>query len=317
MEEHFIIRGCGLDIHQASITGCILRQGYPRQVKTFGTMTSELIQLKRWLQSESITHVAMESTGVYWKPVVNVLGDDFTIVLANARHIKNVPGRKTDVKDCEWICQLLRAGLLQPSFIPPVAFRELRELTRYRRKQQQQMTRYKNRIHKLLQDANIKTTSVLSDVTGVTGMEILRLLASGETDPEVLSRPLLKNKKLSPKVPMAKEALNGCFRYHHRSMLGSYLKEKAFLERDNEALDTEIQKVVDPYMEQYRLLQTIPGIKSKAAAIILAEIGVDMTVFPTPRHLASWAGLCPGNNESAGKKKVHILPLATTILKRC
>ena len=301
--ESTVIKACGLDVHQASVTGCVMRQGIQRQIKTFGTTTSELLSLKGWLQEHEITHVAMESTGIFWRPVINVLGEDFKIILANARHIKNVPGRKTDVKDCEWICQLLRAGLLQPSFIPPDPIRQLREIMRYQRKLRHQATQQKNRVHKLLQDANIKITSVLGDVFGVAGMKILQALSEGTTDPEILCQFLTKNKRLAAKVIQAKEALTGCFSPHHQFLLKSLLRYMAFLESEMAIVDQKADMLIEPYKIEYGLLQTIPGVKDKAAKIILAEIGTDMTIFPTPQHLVSWAGLCPGNNESAGKKK--------------
>jgi transposase len=298
-----VIKACGLDVHQASVTACIMRQGIERQIKTFGTTTSELLSLKAWLQQHEITHVAMESTGVFWKPVLNVLGEAFTIILANARHIKNVPGRKTDVKDCEWICQLLRAGLLEASFIPPSSIRELRDVMRYQKKLQHQLTAQKNRMHKLLQEANIKITSVLSDIFGVTGMRILRSLAQGVTDPEVLSQYLSKNKKLVPKISQAKAALTGCFSTHHQFLLQSHLRYYDFITTEINNLEQQTNLMIQPFKTEYDLLQSIPGVKDKAAKTIIAEIGVDMSVFPTSQHLSSWAGLCPGNNESAGKKK--------------
>jgi transposase len=298
-----VIKACGLDVHQASVTACIMRQGVERQIKTFGATTVELLSLKSWLQQQDITHVALESTGVYWKPVLNVLGEAFTIILANARHIKNVPGRKTDVKDCEWICQLLRAGLLEASFIPPSTIRELRDMMRYQKKLQHQLTAQKNRMHKLLQEANIKITSVLSDIFGATGMRILRSLAQGVTDPEVLSQYLSKNKKLVSKIGQAKAALTGCFSTHHQFLLQSHLRYYDFITTEINNLEQQTNFMIEPFKTEYDLLQSIPGVKDKAAKTIIAEIGVDMSVFPTSQHLSSWAGLCPGNNESAGKKK--------------
>ncbi len=261
------------------------------------------------------THIAMESTGVFWKPVLNVLGEDFSIILANARHIKNVPGRKTDVKDCEWICQLLRAGLLQPSFIPPASIRELRDRMRYQKKLQHQATQQKNRIHKLLQEANIKITAVLSDIFGTTGMRILRSLAQGLTDPEVLSKYLLKNKRLVPKINKAKEALTGCFSVHHQFLLQSLLRYHDFIQLEIDKIEQQTDVMIEPFKTEYELLQTIPGVKSKAAKTIIAEIGIDMNVFPSAQHLCSWAGLCPGNNESAGKKKNARITHGNTYLK--
>jgi transposase len=302
--DNIIIKGCGLDVHQASITACIMRQGMQRQVMTFGTTTTALLSLKHWLMDHQITHIAMESTGVYWKPVFNVLGDDFKVLLVNARHIKNVPGRKTDVKDFEWICQLLRAGLLQGSFIPVEQIRQLRDLTRYQKTLQHEIQNQKNRIHKLLQDANIKITSVLSDIFGVTGLKILKGLSQGIADPHELST-YLHHSRIKASREQAKEALTGYFSTHHRFLLNSTLKHIEFLQKEVDSMERQSDKIINHYQQEHKLLQTIPGIKQKAAKAFIAEIGTDINVFPSAQQLSSWAGLCPGNNESAGKKKVQ------------
>lgn len=303
--ETIVMKACGLDVHQASIMACIMRQGFKKQIKEFGTTTSELDELKAWLHEHDITHVAMESTGVYWKPVFNIIGEDFALLLVNARHIKNVPGRKTDVQDCEWICKLLRAGLLKGSFIPSEDIRNLRNLTRYQKKLQHQIQNEKNRAHRILQEANIKITSVLSDVFGVAGMNILSDLAQGITDPVSLSKHMDNNKRLARKKEEAIEALKGKFTAHHQFMLTTMLEHIDFLQNKIEQAENQVKSVIADHQKEHELLQTIPGVKEKAANAIIAEIGTNMDVFPDERHLSSWAGLCPGNNESAGKKKVQ------------
>jgi len=303
--DMIVQRACGLDVHQASLTACIMRQGVERQIKTFGTATPQLIELKGWLKENHITHIAMESTGVYWKPVFNVLCDeDWQLMLVNARHIKNVPGRKTDTQDSEWICKLLRAGLLRGSFIPPEDIRQLRDLTRYRKKLQHHVQNEKNRVHKILQEANIKLTSVLTDIFGKTGMKILTALAKGVTDPAVLSSHFDQNKRIIHKKGQALEALTGRFTAHHRFMLQKMLQHIVFLEQQIQTVEQQSEQHLQQYKRQVEQLATIPGIQQKAAASIIAELGVDMAIFPDEKHLASWSGLCPGHNESAGKKKV-------------
>ena len=303
--ETIVQRACGLDVHQASITACIMRQGIEKQIETFGTTTSELERLKGWLHEHKITHVAMESTGVYWKPVFNIIGEYFELLLVNARHIKNVPGRKTDVQDSEWICKLLRAGLLKGSFIPKEDIRELRNLTRYQKRLQHQIQNEKNRVHKILQEANIKITSVLSDIFGVTGLNILKDLANGINDPIKLAKHFDHNKRLAAKKTEAVEALHGRFKPHHQFMLKTMLEHIDFLESQITSIEAEVAEIIKDHQREHELLQTIPGVKEKAANAIIAEIGTDMSQFPDERHLSSWAGLCPGNNESAGKKKAQ------------
>jgi len=295
-------RGCGLDVHKETVVACIMGSGIKKEIRTYSTMTNELLRLKGWLSDQGITHVAMESTGVYWKPIFNILEDRFEVILVNARHIKNVPGRKTDVKDSEWLCKLLRNGLVKGSFVPPKEIRELRDLTRYRRKLVQAISSEKNRIQKVLEDANIKLSSVVSDTFGVSSTIIIDELIRGELTIGEMAG-LVKG-KLTRKKAQIREALVGKFEEHHKFMIKSSLDHIKSIQKVIAGIDSQIDKVISPYRKEYELLQTIPGIKEQGAASIIAEIGVDMERFPTEEHLSSWAGMSPGNNESAGKKKV-------------
>lgn len=304
--EIVIDKGCGLDVHKETVVACVMGTGIEKEVRTYGTMTGELLKLKEWLRELGITHVAMESTGVYWKPIFNILEDSFEVILVNARHIKNVPGRKTDVKDSEWICKLLRCGLVKGSFIPEKDIRELRDLTRYRKKLVQAISSEKNRIQKVLEDANIKLSSVLSNSFGVSGSEIIEELLKGSQTIEEMAG--LARGKLKPKKAQIKEALQGYCSDHHRFMIKATLDHIKYLEVQIEQIDEAVNLKLKKYDEEYRLLQTIPGVKEQGAAAIIAEVGVDMGRFPTEEHLASWAGMSPGNNESAGKKKALIPP---------
>lgn len=298
-------RCCGLDVHKKTVVACvrILDEGGQlyTEVLTFSTMTSDLLVLHDWLMGHGVTHVAMESTGVYWKPVFNLLEDDFEVLLINARHIKAVPGRKTDVKDCEWIADLLAHGLLRGSFIPPRPIRELRDLTRYRKSLMDERVRLVNRLHKLLESANIKLSSVATDIMGASGRAMMEALLGGTTDPEVLAE--LSRGRLRNKLPELKKALEGRFRLHHRFMLEQILSHLDFLDESMERISKEVTRRTDPFDEQIKLLCSIPGLERRAAEAIVAEIGLNMERFPTHGHLASWAGMCPGNNESAGKRK--------------
>lgn len=311
--ENIVDKGCGLDVHKETVVACVMGAGIEKEVRTYGTMTGELLKLKEWLQGLGITHVAMESTGVYWKPVFNILEDSFEVILVNARHIKNVPGRKTDVKDCEWICKLLRCGLVKGSFIPEKDIRELRDLTRYRKKLVQAMSSEKNRIQKVLEDANIKLSSVVSDSFGVSGSEIIEELIKGELSIDKMAG--LARGRLKPKQEQIKEALQGYFGDHHRFMIKASLAHIKYLETQIEQIDEVVSRKLKRYDEEYRLLQTIPGVKEQGAASIIAEIGPRMETFPTEEHLASWAGMSPGNNESAGKKKALTPPMEISALK--
>lgn len=298
-------RCCGIDVHKATVVACVwIRDaaGQSRkETKTFGTMTPELLVLHDWLAAHGVTHVAMESTGVFWQPVYNLLEDSFQVLLVNAEHIKRVPGRKTDVADCEWIADLLAHGLLRGSFIPPQPIRELRDLTRYRKSLIDERVREMNRLHKLLQSANLKLSSVASDVLGLSGRRMLEALLAGTTDPAVLAD--LAQGKLRKKLPALRQALQGRFSAHHRFLLERILAHLDFLDEAIGQLSGEVAVRLAPFADLMQLLDAVPGVDRKAAEGILAEIGVDMDRFPTPGHLASWSGLCPGNHESAGKRK--------------
>jgi transposase len=297
---------CGIDIHKEVAVCCLRKtvgESVTSEVRSFSTMTEGLRALKEWLIHAGVTHVAVESTGVYWKPLFNILEDSMTVVLANARHVKHVPGRKTDVKDCEWLAKLLQCGLIQGSFIPPKWNRELRDLTRYRRKIMGHLASEKNRVQKVLEDANIKLSSVATDVFGVSGMLILKALSEGDTDGESLAK--LAQGRLKEKIPELEKALTGHVSSHHLFMIKRSLEHIAYIQKSVRQVDREIEKKLKPYGEDYQRLQGIPGVKETGAASIIAEIGTDMSIFPTVQHLTSWAGICPGNNESAGKKKVE------------
>lgn len=310
MELEIIVeKGCGLDVHKETVTACIMGNGIKKEIRTYSTMTNDLLRLKGWLQEEGITHVAMESTGVYWKPLFNILEDSFEVILVNARHVKNVPGRKTDVKDCEWLCKLLRAGLVRGSFVPPGDIRELRDLTRYRKKLVQGIGAEKNRIQKVLEDANIKLSSVVSDTSGVTASTIIDELIKGELDIEQMAG--LAKGRLTKKKDKIKEALVGNFREHHKFMIKASLEHIRHIEKIIGDIEIQIGKLLEKYNEEYELLQTIPGVKEHSAASIIAEIGVDMERFPSEDHLSSWAGMSPGNNETGGKKNPVRQPMET------
>lgn len=304
-------RGCGLDVHKETVVACIDGNGIKKEVRTYRTLTNDLLKLKEWLKENRITHVAMESTGVYWKPVFNILEDSFEVILVNARHIKNVPGRKTDVQDSEWICKLLRNGLVKGSFIPPVDIRELRDLTRYRKKLVENISAEKNRVQKVLEDANIKLSSVVSNIAGVSSSEIIEELIKGKLTIEEMSG--LAKGRLIKKREEIKEALVGNFKVHHKFMIKTSLEHIKSMEKLITEIDTEIDKKLEKYKEEWELLQKIPGVKEQGAASIIAEIGVDMDKFPNELHLSSWAGVSPGNNESAGKKKVEKQPMGTKV----
>lgn len=297
-------RCCGLDVHKETVVACVMireAEKEEKEIRTFRTMTSDLLVLHDWLLGYRVTHVAMESTGIYWKPVFNILEDSFKVLLVNAAHIKAVPGRKTDVRDCEWIADLLSHGLLKGGFIPPEPICDLRDLTRYRKSLTDERVREMNRLQKLLESANIKLSSVATDVMGLSGKAMLEALISGSTDPVVLAD--LARGKLRKKLPLLREALQGRFRLHHRFLLGQILSHLDFLDEAIEELSKEVENRIVPSSKEIELLDTIPGVDRKVAEALVAEIGIDMSRFPTHRHLASWAGVCPGNNESAGKRK--------------
>jgi transposase len=272
-----------------------------KQIQKFGTMTKDLLMLSDWLAKFQVTHVAMESTGVFWQPIYNLLEEEFTVWVVNARHIKNVPGRKTDVKDAEWIADLLSHGLLSPSFIPDRGQRELRELVRYRRRLIQNRSQIVNRIQKVLEAANIKLDCVASDVMGASGLAMLRAMAAGETNADVLAD--LAKGKLRDKIPFLKEALRGQIGPHQRFMLSSHLRVLDAITLELEELDREVATRMGPDEEAIERLDSIPGVGRRSAEEILAETGTDMSRFPSAAHLASWAKVSPGNNESAGKRR--------------
>ena len=292
-------RCCGLDVHKKSITACVLA-GDEHEVRVFGTTYREILGLVDWLSESRVTAVAMESTGVFWKPVYNLLEHEFEVIVANARHIKAVPGRKTDIKDSEWIADLLRHGLLRPSFIPNRAQRELRELVRYRRRLVQDKSQLANRMHKVLEGGNIKLASVATDILGASGRDMLRAMVAGEQDADVLAQ--MSRGLLRKKLDELRWALEGTMGDHQRFMLGTQLQMLEMLEGQIEHLDAEVARRLAPLDETIQRLDAIPGIARRAAEDILAEIGDDMSRFPSASHLASWAKLSPGNYESAGKR---------------
>jgi transposase len=315
--QTLVERGCGLDVHQATVVACLLqvRQDgrVQKQIRTFGSTTRELVSLREWLRTEGCTHVAMESTGVYWKPVYAILEGAFEIVVANAQQVKKVPGRKTDVKDAEWIADLLCHGLLRSSFVPPKPIRELRDLTRYRRKLVESQAAERNRLLKLLESANIKLSSVATDVFGVSGRLMLKALVEGKASLAEMAE--LAKGKLRNKIPQLQLALEGKLEEHHRFLLQLQQDRLDAAERDLSTLEQRIRQKLEPYAAQLSLLQEIPGVDWTLAAVIIAELGIDMTVFQSVSQLASWAGVCPGNNESAGKRKSTRIPKGNVYLK--
>lgn len=297
-----IERACGLDVHKASITACVITPN-GKEIQTFRTHTKYIMELIDWIKEHGCTHVAMESTGVYWKPIVNLLeAEDITFFVVNAQHMKAVPGRKTDVKDAEWIADLLRHGLLTASFIPDRTQRELRELVRYRRSLIQERARELNRIQKVLEGANIKLSSVASNVMGKSGRDMLEAMIDGEEDAEKLAqfaRGALKNKRAELEL-----ALHGHMNAHQRLMLKTMIAHIDFVNEQIEAMDQEVAQRLAPFQEDLERIDTIPGVAKRTAEQIMAEIGTDVnTRFPSAPHLCSWVGLVPGHNESAGKRK--------------
>jgi transposase len=298
-------RCCGLDLHKKSVTACRLTPGangrIVKEVRTFGTMTADLLALGDWLEEGGITHVAMESTGVYWKPVWNLFEERFTLLLVNAAHVKVVPGRKRDVGDAEWLAELLRHGLLAPSFVPDRPARELRELTRYRSSLVRERTAEVNRLQKTLEGANIKLASVVSDVTGVSARAMLGELLAGHDDAAALAE--LAMGQLRRKRADLERALTGRVSAHQRFMLTQHLAHIDGLDEQIATVGAEIEDRLRPFDAALTILDSIPGIGRWSAQVILAEIGTDMSRFPTAGHLASWAGMCPGHDESAGKRR--------------
>ena len=294
--------GCGIDVHQNLIVASIRKNSEEVETREFDAYTSSLINLREWCKSEGVTHVAMESTGVYWKPVFNILEEDFEVILVNARHVKNVPGHKTDKKDSRWLSKLLLSGLLKGSFIPPRDIRELRDLVRYRKKVVGQIASEKNRIIKILEDANIKLSSVLSNVDGVVGTKIINDLINGETSIDKLMQHYHGKQKVSREE--FRKALEGRVTEHHRLMLKIHKNSISDKEQQLKELDIAIDKATEEYRVEIDLLQSIPGVGKDSAVGIISEIGVDMSRFPDETHLSSWAGMSPGNSETGGKKKM-------------
>ena len=298
-------RCAGLDVHQKTLSACVLvcePDGKKRrQVRVFDCFTGDLLLLADWLRGQGVTHVAMEATGVYWRPVWAVLEGQFEQLLVNPQHIKTVPGRKTDTKDCEWIADLLQHGLLKGSFVPPTTIQDLRDLTRYRVELRQSQSRVANRIQKLLEQANLKLSSVASNTLGVSGRQMLEAIVSGQDSPEQLAQ--LARGKLKSKIPQLVQALEGRVRPHHRFLLAGFLEEWDWFEQRIVRMEEEIDKQIRPFEQAIALWQTMPGVDHVTACSLVAEIGVEMNQFPTAQQLASWAAICPGNHESAGKRK--------------
>jgi transposase len=299
-------RPAALDVHNASVVACVRVPGpggrREEHVAEFKTTAQGLLVLRDWLEAHDVGQVAMEATGAYWKPVWAVLEDRFECVLVNARHVKQVPGRKTDIKDAQWLCQLLEAGLLKASLVPPPPIRTLRNLTRYRKSQIRDRQRETNRLHKVMQDTGIKLDCVASDLLGKSGRAMLDALVAGTTDPAVLAD--LARGQLRKKLPALQEALEGRFGAEHRLVVGRILAHIDFLDESIEQLSAEIEAQLGPFgRQQVELLCTIPGVQRRTAEVIIAETGGDMTKFATAKQLASWAGVCPGNDESAGKRR--------------
>lgn len=303
--ETIVERAAGLDVHKAQVTACVRVPGEAGEraqvLAEFETTVPGLLALRDWLQSQRVTQVALEATGVYWKPVWAILEDEFDCLLVNARHVKQVPGRKTDVSDAAWLCQLLEAGLLRRSFVPPKPIRALRNLTRYRKSQIGERQREANRLHKILEDTGIKLDCVATDILGVSGRAMLEALVAGTTDPEVLAE--LARGRLRTKIPALKQALQGRFDRQHALIVSAILAHLDFLEEQIELLSDEVEAQLRPFAAAVELLSTIPGVQQRTAETIVAEIGTEMSRFPSARHLASWAGQCPGNNRSAGKRR--------------
>lgn len=303
--EGMIERCAGLDIHQATIVATVRvpDEGGGRRVvtQTFGTMTVDLLAVREWVQAYGVTHVAMESTGVYWKPIYYLLEDGFTVLLINMQHLKQVPGRKSDVKDSEWLAQLLECGLLRGSLVPPPPIRDLRDLTRYRKKQIEDRTQEVNRLYRVLEEAGLKLASVMTDVMGRSGRAMLDALLTGTTDPLVLAE--LARGRLRAKIPALRAALRGPFRAHHAFLIGQILSKIDFLEEAITQLSEEIDQQLGPFATTVERLTTIPGWGRRTATTVFVETGGDMTRFPTAAHLCSWGAMCPGLDESAGKRR--------------
>ena len=297
-------RCAGLDVHKTTVVACVMITANNGQVEsetaTFGTTTPDVLALSDWLRERQVTHVAMESTGVYWKPIYHLLEGNFELLVVNAQHVKALPGRKTDVKDAEWICDLLRHGLLRGSFIPPRPQRQLRELTRHRSNLVERRAQVINELQKCLESTNIKLASVVTDITGVSATEMLQGLLNGQTDPASLAA--LARGPMKPKKPLLEKALQGKVEAHHKLILSQLLADMGWLEEQIEEVAREIANRLQEQQETLDRLDEIPGVNRRVAEVIAAEIGPDVKPFPSAAHLASWCGLCPGNNESATRR---------------
>ena len=303
--EYQVERVAGLDVHRKTIAVCVRIPGdraeRVQHIRTFGTTAADLLVLRDWLEAHHVTQVAMESTGVYWKAVFYVLEESMECVLVNPQHVQKVPGRKSDVQDCVWLAQLLEHGLLRGRFVPPPPQRELRDLTRYRKVLIQERTREANRLHKVLEDAGIKLSTVATDILGVSGRAMLHALIGGTTDPDVLAD--LARGTLRKKLPALRQALVGRFRSHHAFMVSQHLGHLDYLDEAINTLSHQIEEALRPFEVELTRLDSLPGVGRRTAEVVLAEVGVDMQRFPTAANLASWAGLCPGQDESAGKHR--------------
>lgn len=316
--ENIFLCCAGLDLHKESVEACVRRMEsngqLHQQTRRWGTMTQDVLNMADWIAVQGVTHVAMESTGVYWKPIYNILESRFTVLLVNARHLKQVPGRKSDIRDCQWITQLLQHGLLKGSFIPPLSQRELRDLTRHRTQLVEEKTRTSNRIEKVLEDANIKLGSVASEVLGVSGRAMILALIEGEKDPGQMAD--LAQRQLRGKIPDLKKALEGHLTEHHRFLLRLLWKQLTQQEALIAELEAKIEEVTGPFAGEIERLDAVPGVDRRVAEVVLAEVGPDMNPFPTHRHVAAWAGMSPGNEESAGKRKKRRITPGNRWLKR-
>ena len=297
-------RCAGLDVHKKDVYGCTMvvdgKGKKHQEIRRFGTVTQELLELADWLKGHGITHVAMEATGVYWRPVWSVLEDQFELLLVNPHHVHALPGRKTDAKDCEWLADLLQHGLLRSSFVPPTDIQDLRDLTRYRVELTQAQARVVNRIQKVLEQANIKLSSVASDTLGVSGQLMIEAIIAGEDNPEHLAN--LAKRRLRQRIPDLQLALSGRVRDHHRFLLQEHLSEWKALSERITRVEQEIDRRIVPFEHDVMRWKTIPGVDHVTACSLVAELGVNMEQFPSAQHLASWAGICPGNNKSGGKR---------------
>jgi transposase len=303
--ELIVERPAALDVHKAQVTACVRvpndRGEREERIAEFATTVRGLLALRDWLSAQRVGQIVMEATGVYWKAPWAILEDEFECLLVNARHVKQVPGRKTDVSDAAWLCRLAEAGLLKASFVPPKPVRQLRNLTRYRKTQIQERAREVNRLHKALEDAGIKLDCVAADILGKSGRDMLDALVAGTTDPQVLAE--LARRQMRKKIPALREALEGHFDAHHALWIGAILAHVDFLDEQIDRLSDAIEEQIRPFAPAVELLCTIVGIQRRGAECIIGEIGADMSAFASARHLASWAGQCPGNDQSAGKRR--------------